>query len=771
MDRWTIQENQYKFLILIEILLVFDLADEIGRQNLKQLIANVLMTQTVGEYIVSKLVKCVENMLPEVDARLQYFIDITRGVIDPAGSIDFSNKEMVALIDSIKDPDAKLKISQLKLRILDYREQESNAQTEKDYATVERIAEDLIACNEDLLRMLSKYIPAKLPDGEPNPNAELLASFKPKKLSLESIQQCLQINFYAVSSRLTTRLTANMCKLYQDFIRRQMESKQMVIRDWALKCGTSFSMLYEQLAKDMYNELQMQFLRHQTPRIWITSISATFELIDRYGFEYFEMDQPNVEDKHSAKSKKAYRQLYNKHGYLEEDEEETNKGTMEVMLLFGHFLETITEVGIIKALIFGFCRLVLSGHYTSEELVSKLLMRYFNPATDTEIMQILGIFFETLINRRRQECLQKALLPTLFQILEAPNDTPMQEIKPETIIKFVINSTIPSYCSIGVHLHNEIATSFIKVMNEHTTNKDLLKLISKEMLTLQVSQDPKVRHDLKVASEPLLGKTMDSKFEANIRQFQQMMDGTYKAPERRQTQTTAGGSTEDPRDLDEIPTDDELEEGTQGSTADDRGTPDTGILSLATTDMNDDTEAGISSIYPPDSQTMPPSSQSISSIFPPSQPERVVTSTQQEKSVAAAAISVRSTPNHVRVTVETKKLTESLATPVPRKKVSRERQPDSPETEQMAASTKARRTTAGKKIIRNNTKNTNNKSKTNAKMSSDSDSSDDNEKEGTSDASKENVSHVSIHLLYSYFFVIFIHIYRSIMFRIRLKYR
>lgn len=727
LDRWTIQENQYKFLILVDILLAFDLGDEIGRQNLKLLISNVLMTQIVGECIVSKLVKCVENMLPEQEVRLQYFVDITRSVIDPTGSIDFSDKAVAALIDSIKDPNAKVKISSLKFKILDLREQESNAQIEKNYAQVEKIAEDLVACNEDLVRMLNKFTSTnQTTDGAPDANAELLATFQPKKLSLEAIQQCLQICFFAVASKHTRSLTPNMCKLYQDFIRRQMESKQMVIRDWALKCGTSFSMLYEQLAKDVYNELHLQFFRHQTTRIWITSISATFELIDRYGFDYFETDTVTVGGKHSDKSKKTYRQLYNKmDGYMDDpDEEESNKSSIELMYLFGHLLETVTEVSIIKALIIGFCRIVLSGHYTSEDLVSKLLLRYFNPATDTEINQILGIFFEALINRRRQECLQKALMHTLFLILDAPNDTPLQEIKPETILKFVINSTMPAYCASGVNLHNEIAASFLKVMCEHATNKELLKSLSKELLTLQIGSDPKLRNELKVAAEPLLEKALDSKIEASIKQFQQMMDGTYKAPEC--CQNTVMGATDDPRDEDDIPTEDELEDN--GSTADDRGTPDTGIVSLAANDLHDETEGGISSIFASDSQTL--QSHSISSIFPPSQPEQVITSTQEE----GRRLSRGKKSGDGKVVEDTA---------VSKKQLSRGRPADSPETEQMAATSKVRRMATGKKVIRCN----NNKSKgSTSKPDSGSTQPEDNEKDGTSDASKENILDVS-HIL------------------------
>lgn len=214
-DRWAMQENQYKFMTLIEILLTFDLGDEIGRQNLKNFITNIFTTQIMHECIVEKLVRCVENLIPDQDTRLQYFIDIVRGIIDPNTCIDFSDKSVASLIETIKDPNAKVKISALKLKILDLREQESNAYQDKNYAAVEKISEDLLACNEDMIRLLNKFTVTKTADGTLDPNATLLASFQPKKLSLDSIQQCLEICFFAVASKKTRTLTPNMCKLYR----------------------------------------------------------------------------------------------------------------------------------------------------------------------------------------------------------------------------------------------------------------------------------------------------------------------------------------------------------------------------------------------------------------------------------------------------------------------------------------------------------------------------------------------------------------------------
>lgn len=119
------------------------------------------------------------------------------------------------------------------------------------------------------------------------------------------------------------------------------------------------------------------------------------------------------------------------------------------MYVFDHFLDDCAEEFIQHALIDGYCRLILHDHITDPSYLSKMILKYFNPMTEPDINQMLGIFFENLIKHQRHESLQQALLPTLFVVLEAPPDSPLQEVKPESILKFVINATLPSTCSPG----------------------------------------------------------------------------------------------------------------------------------------------------------------------------------------------------------------------------------------------------------------------------------------------------------------------------------
>ena len=175
----------------------------------------------------------------------------------------------------------------------------------------------------------------------------------------------------------------------------------------------------------------------------------------RYSYAFFTQEsssdveqQPSQSSQTNNKLKKpSSRQLFNATEYLDQDEPD-NQQQIDLMHMFNTFLDSCKETVITSALVDGFCRLLLHDKYSSNELVSKLMLMYFS-TTEPEINQILGIFFESLIYYKKQECLQLALLKTLFAIFEAPNESPLQEVKPEVVLKFVINSTKPIYCPPG----------------------------------------------------------------------------------------------------------------------------------------------------------------------------------------------------------------------------------------------------------------------------------------------------------------------------------
>ncbi|KPJ21573.1 Condensin complex subunit 3 [Papilio machaon] len=93
----------------------------------------------------------------------------------------------------------------------------------------------------------------------------------------------------------------------------------------------------------------------------------------------------------------------------------------------------------------GFCRLIHLGHLESPSILSRLLLLWFNPATADEDMlrQIIGVFFQTypISVDGAQEQIQKATLPTLRALANAPSSSPIAEIDQEAVVRFIVSLT------------------------------------------------------------------------------------------------------------------------------------------------------------------------------------------------------------------------------------------------------------------------------------------------------------------------------------------
>lgn len=192
-------------------------------------------------------------------------------------------------------------------------------------------------------------------------------------------------------------------------------------------------------------------------------------------------------------------------------------------------LDNNADQQVYKASLVGLSKLILHGQYCTRELMSKFLLSYFNPATDPEINQILGIFFESIIRMKKQESLHDALIPTLVTLFEAPADSPLREVKTETVLKYVIGATRPVFCSNGLNLHNTLGLKLLEFMSDNLENREIHRVFAKELLLLEIGDDPLLKKDMVVKIEALLaGISVDLRTKKKISDFRDMLKGCYK---------------------------------------------------------------------------------------------------------------------------------------------------------------------------------------------------------------------------------------------------
>lgn len=479
---WDVEENQYKLLLLVEILMKFDLGDEIGRQHLKAFLTNVLTTQTLNKTIIEKLIQCIEVVIPDLNDRTQYCSDLIRQIIEPNALVDICDASVTELLADVRDARTKDKLNQLKIHIIELQERERDADNEND---LDDITQELHECREQFANLLQ----ANTSLNQNQSDTSITSTLNPKKLSTDWIIHCLDIFFYTMCSAKTKRMTPNLRELYDGFIQRHMRSKCMDTRNRALRCGIVSAMLNDRLAGDIYDKLYKQMLHHHNVIVWESSITGLFELLDKYGPDTFASPDVSID------------------GVFEED----NNPVMELMIML---LDTCEILKILVATIKGLCRLVLSGRNKKSDVVVKLLLRFFDQTTEPEISQVLSVFMNTLFERKRQACLQEALLPTVLHIL---NDGGQFET-PVSVIEFIINATAQE--NNRKEMHTEIARTFLNHMLENVDDKITLKLFSDPLPNLGIDSSDLVRNELKELAQRLLDEPIHNKLiEAKIKKF------------------------------------------------------------------------------------------------------------------------------------------------------------------------------------------------------------------------------------------------------------
>jgi len=469
-------------LSLVEILESYDLGDEIGRGNMRLLISNLLKDCLLDHKIVCVLVRCMEQLITDMNDRMQFFIEIVYELCE----LNTKQNELIhdrslinKLLDDLDTP-LKMKISSLKVRILEMEEQEDNYVRQKEYIRAQSVNDEKMAVTEEYTELIRPLLER---------NGVLEVPARPKLSKQERVLKGLYICYYMTASPHVDKLTPSLCQLYKDFICRYLPCAEVDIFEWAIKCGTTFSMFYEAYCKEVFEVVVDQFCNNNIVRLCETAANCMLELLDRYGVDYFnDLNQtggPQV-------SKTKRRQLYTMQDLYDDDDgtqSQNNEQNSDIIMVMGHYVERVQNKGVGLAIVRGLCRLVLRGHLDDRtDVMEQLLKRYFNPNTEPIISQVLGMFFEELRRLNKQNLLQPCFLPTVWTIMNCSFDSPLNGVQPENLTKFFLEMTVQEISTPQTNIHNKMAISFLQyIQNYFTERKEMCRLLAKELTALSIN--------------------------------------------------------------------------------------------------------------------------------------------------------------------------------------------------------------------------------------------------------------------------------------------
>ncbi|KAH8371869.1 hypothetical protein KR093_009194 [Drosophila rubida] len=532
MDKFAQIEFQCMLLSLVEMLQTYDLGDEIGRGNMRELITHLLKECLLDHKIIAVLVRCMELLISDVSARMQYFIDIIYEICE----LNAKQNDLVhdrSLIDKLLgDGDTALvmNLNSLKVKILELEELEENFVRQKEYIRAQAVNDEKIAVTEeytDLIQpLLEKHGVVELPP-------------RPKLSKQERVLKGLQISFHMVASEHVTSLNPSICKLYKDFVCRHLASSEMDIFEWAIKCGTTFSIFYEAYTKEVFDVVVDQFYKDNNLRLCETAAQCLFELMDHYGVDYFiDLNQTASNPGQAPKSKR--RLLYTMQDFYDGEEDrsqsQSNDQNTDIIGMMGFFVEKVVDKGILVAIVRGLCRLVLRGQLDNRsDIVEKLLRRYFNPNTEPIVSQVLGMFFENVVEQKMQSILQPCLLPIVWSIMNSSYDSPLHDVVPGNVTKFFIDLTTQEQSKPESNIHNQIAISFLHyIQNYYTERKEMCRLLAKDLVTLKlnVQNSTQLKDEMFELADKLLNSDLESRLIRNIVDFKDMLNGCFKPSAR-----------------------------------------------------------------------------------------------------------------------------------------------------------------------------------------------------------------------------------------------
>ncbi|XP_076637390.1 chromosome associated protein G [Colletes latitarsis] len=471
-EEWVNSMHKFILLQLFEISTTYDLSDELGRKKLNELIYNTLISNHWSEKIIECIVSHLQYVIPDVNSRVNILCNAISDIRAPL--IEPSQFEQVSQMSKYQQEKNGVEIASLKVKLLELKEIEYQAIQDKEFLKADSLQKEINELTEEITKFSVKVPPPVLMIAE----QEIKEKDDP-----ETMIKCLSIICTVLQS--VTSLTPTLRDLMKIGLVSLDHSNDDVYM-LAIKTVSIYGILDKELAKKHMVILLLQFsLEQENSKILVTALKGIFDLLLLYGLEYF----GNVESQEEIidQSKKSL-------SSTQRSETEGNNCNL-IKILTGLLDDANEEIRTIAAE--GFCKLLINQRISSVGLLSRLIISCFNPANDRDyyLRQCLSTFFDNFVTRvpQAQEMLEEAYLPTLKILYNAPETSPLQEIDPYDVSKFILSMTrvdLSKSASKNYYAHNNLVfTIFSEVINSNSCIDEEMLIKSLQYLHLEVDDD------------------------------------------------------------------------------------------------------------------------------------------------------------------------------------------------------------------------------------------------------------------------------------------
>ena len=358
--------------------------------------------------------------------------------------------------------------------------------------------------------------------------------------------KCLKLLVATLQDPAIRQLNATLQTLLEELVVIAVQSESATIRKEAITSLACFCLRSVDDARH-HMLLLLQVAHIDVPDVRIAAITAVIDLLMMHGLQAFitqkedKKDLSGTEGELSETSSSIETALDSdltmRGATLTQNELDTQGGNSVVVILSKMLdepdLELRTEVAE------GLCKLLMIGSISSSKLLSRLLLIWYNPMTesDSKLRHILGTFFPLYasMSKAHQLSFESAFLPTMKVLFDAPVTSPLAEIDCEDVGMFFVHLTredmLQSYTgkapmegeSSVTSVHDSLAAA---VCNEILSSPDSMqtKTLIKILSSLQITHNNFVAlRELKVLAEQLLNHVKDKLCRKSLEKFNRII--------------------------------------------------------------------------------------------------------------------------------------------------------------------------------------------------------------------------------------------------------
>ncbi|CAG9104117.1 unnamed protein product [Plutella xylostella] len=358
-----------------------------------------------------------------------------------------------------------------------------------------------------------------------------------------TLNKCLVILNCALDTPHLTEITPMMQMIFNDLEVEIFQNPDIL--ENALETVALYGMLDKNFAKENKAFFFANLIDTSNEQIVTKVLRCLVDLLCVHGAKVFEDDDVTQIDSLSGRRKRVTYDIVEEDGSLSESAISLSQNHSTVIELLLKILESAcSEYRLIIAE--GLCRLLHLGHLESPTILTRLLLLWFNPATVEEDMlrQTIGVFFQSFAStvEGAQEQIQKATIPTLRALANAPSSSPLAEIDQEAVIRFIVSLTKINHELIdsGGCLAMSLCSHLVQRPSAPES-----ALVCRTLSLLSPPRDATVAGDLARLLRALCEKMPDKQSARNLTRYLGALEASERASMNKMSQTGFSNTGED----------------------------------------------------------------------------------------------------------------------------------------------------------------------------------------------------------------------------------